>query len=429
MSDIIHTNSDFRKKVALITPMYQRMAQDGEAGIKSTVRNLEALAEQSYNVYLVEDGSKDGSQQWLEDYVQQNNSKINVILRPENGQKVGAIRDAVAALPEDSKYVLLTDDDTVVLNPENIEDVVNMIEEQGHAGSALKVVPSEVRKSDFNTGHKFKDGLKYIRAKFLNTLQDVDYSQSRVWAAYTVSPKLGVDAKSAKVRCIAGAGGVWKRDVLEEALKSHSGRHNGDDMELTAIIMDNGNSVTYTDKVIFETEVPKRYSDLLKQRKRWELGALETFAKEHKFYLREMKKWLVGTIKNPRKNFGKHRLAQTTLYEWSVWASVPFVMYSTFDAIKSGDENFMKNYYMIDTAYNGVFLGLAIKQKEVRSTKEALATLPAMMAYRALVTFPTKIGAIGKFIKNSVLNRYKTKSEHKVNIPTVLSSSVIVDED
>jgi cellulose synthase/poly-beta-1,6-N-acetylglucosamine synthase-like glycosyltransferase len=426
MSITSTTSLDFLEKTALVTPMYQRMKQDGEEGIQSTVDNLEGLAERGFNVYLAEDGSKDGSQEWLANYVQRAKSKINLILRPENGQKVGAIRDAVAALPKNIEYVVLTDDDTKILNPEGLEKTIAMLEEQGHAGSALKVVPSKVRKADFNTGHRIKDGLSYLRAKFLNVLQDVDYSQSRVWAAYTVSPKLGVDAKSAKIRCIAGAGGIWKRDILEKALQSHSGRHNGDDMELTAIIMDQGNSVTYTDDVTFETETPKTYSQLLSQRKRWELGALETFAKENRFYLREMKDWLVGTIKHPRKNFGKHRLALTTLYEWSVWASVPFVLYSTADAIKSGDETFMKNYYLFDTAYNGIFLGLAIKQKEVRSAKQALAVLPAMMAYRAFVTFPTKTSAIAKFVKNGISARRKAKAEQELSVPAVLSSSLML---
>ncbi len=390
--------------VAVVTPMYNRMKEDGEKGLRKTIQHLEDLAQQGYNVYLAEDGSEDGSREELIKYKIKNpNSKINIILYPENRQKVGAIEETVRNLPKEIEYVLLTDDDTRVLNPEGIEEVIEMLEAEGHAGAALKVVPAVVNKADFNNCETLKNKAKYHWAQGLRILQDMDYSQGRVWYGYTTSEKAGVKPEDSKVRCIAGAGGIWNRNVLEEAFRYHSRRHNGDDMELTALVLkiDNGaHSVTYTDKVVFETETPKTYRDLLKQRIRWELGALETYTKEGKFYLNQIKDWVLGLYTNTQEEFGKHRLASTTLYEWGVWAAVPIAGALTYDAIKTGNYEYLENFAIFDTIYNSALLGLAAKKKEIRSVKQAVLALPALMAYRVGVTFPGKVGAVGSGVKN-----------------------------
>jgi cellulose synthase/poly-beta-1,6-N-acetylglucosamine synthase-like glycosyltransferase len=419
----------YLERTAIITPMYQRMEQDGVEGISRTVNHLEDLAQKGHTVYLVEDGSKDGSQEWLKQYISDNSTKINIILRPENGQKVGAIKDAVEALPEDIDYVLLTDDDTHITNPEGIEDVIDLIEDQGHAGSALKVIPAEVKRENYDSGDRIRDKIKdsanYGWAQFLRVLQDIDYAHSRVWAGYTTNQeiedpdyegkrplrqlakdKFRVKHNNSKVRCLAGAGGLWKRDVIEKALQNHSMRHNGDDMELTALVMGEGHSVTYSPKITMETETPKSYRDLLKQRIRWDLGAIETYVKEKDFYLSDIVGFFKG-LKNPKKNWGKHRLAHTTMYEWSVFAGVPIVTYGAIQSLKEGDTTYLENYFAVDLAYNIIFTSIAIKQKEVRSVRQALASIPSLVAYRAALTYPGKTVAFAKFMNNEGIYKLK----------------------
>ena len=70
-------------------------------------------------------------------------------------------------------------------------------------------------------------------------------------------------------------------------MREHSGRHNGDDFESTVIALRSGYTTKYTDEVIVETIVPQTPKALFTQRRRWELGSLETYGKERKFLLNQ----------------------------------------------------------------------------------------------------------------------------------------------
>ena len=94
-------------------------------------------------------------------------------------------------------------------------------------------------------------------------------------------------SRSGHMRCIPGAGGIYQSTILLEALRHHSLRHAGDDMELTALVQKMGHKVGYYTKGIeVRTSVPRTLPGLIKQRIRWTRGAIETYIKERKFYLK-----------------------------------------------------------------------------------------------------------------------------------------------
>jgi cellulose synthase/poly-beta-1,6-N-acetylglucosamine synthase-like glycosyltransferase len=103
-----------------------------------------------------------------------------------------------------------------------------------------------------------------------------------------------------------------------EILDEHSGRHNGDDLESTAIALRKGYGVVYDPPVVVRTSVPQSARALYKQRKRWELGSLETYGKEKSFYFSQVKNL-------------KSRLGHVTLLDWYGWATVVLVPLYTFN--------------------------------------------------------------------------------------------------
>lgn len=235
------------------------------------------------------------------------------------------------------------------------------------AGLALKVVPS---------GDTLWDGL-----------QDFDYAMGRVWGAKYLK-------KAKKLRCIAGAGGIWRRTLLSTLLERHSGRHNGDDMELTAMAQGAGYDVEYESSVIVKTNVPKGLGTLITQRRRWELGALETFEKELGFY------W--SQVKNLR-----NRLGHITLWEWYNWIAFPIGMYIMFSIAVNGQEiRYLWNYYLWDLAITAIIAAFA--KSELKHAAEYLL-IPIMPIYRAAVMFPAKTLAACRFAKDRLsVHRFPT---------------------
>jgi cellulose synthase/poly-beta-1,6-N-acetylglucosamine synthase-like glycosyltransferase len=85
-----------------------------------------------------------------------------------------------------------------------------------------------------------------------------------------------------------GAGSCYKREVLIALFNEHSGCRNGEDRETTILGIKNGYRTFYMHDVLALTRPPLTFNKLLKQRIRWNLGYLETFAKERKYYFNQI---------------------------------------------------------------------------------------------------------------------------------------------
>jgi cellulose synthase/poly-beta-1,6-N-acetylglucosamine synthase-like glycosyltransferase len=194
-------------------------------------------------------------------------------------------------------------------------------------------------------------------------LQDLEYSIGRaVFGAYTSSQR--------KLRCVPGAARIWRRKVLLDVLKEHSGRHNGDDLEATAIALRKGYKMGYESSLMVRTLVPQNALELFRQRKRWELGSLETYGRERKFYLSQVK-----NIRN--------RLGHVTLLDWYSWCT----------AVLS--PLFLANWFFhlpVALAYALFELGLTVgagylARNEISNRKE-LVLIPLIPIYRFLGSIP-----------------------------------------
>jgi len=250
--------------------------------------------------------------------------------------------------------VLLTDFDSTIITPEMIEPVLERFRQNPRLASlSLRLLPEG----------------RSVFSKF----QDIEYAIGRgVFSRYLASEK--------KLRCVHGAAGIWRRQMLQEILMEHSGRHNGDDLENTAIAMRKGYAIGYEPSIVVETLVPQTTGDFFRQRRRWELGALETYQKENHFYLKQ--------IKNLRS-----RLGHVTILDWYAWGTT--LMFPVL--VVNGLVNHL-NFVI----YACVELSLTVtvsylSRNEVRNRNE-FVLIPVFPLYRIFATLP-RLAAMYRFLR------------------------------
>jgi cellulose synthase/poly-beta-1,6-N-acetylglucosamine synthase-like glycosyltransferase len=99
------------------------------------------------------------------------------------------------------------------------------------------------------------------------------------------------------IRVMPGAASCYRRDVLASIYHQHSGLRSGEDREATLIGLKMGYKTFYKNDILALTRPPLTFKALIKQRIRWNLGYLETFAKEKDYYFKEMARMTrVGVI-------------------------------------------------------------------------------------------------------------------------------------
>jgi glycosyltransferase involved in cell wall biosynthesis len=356
---------------SLVVPAYNE-----EDVIEDTLDHLTELEPYFDDVYLMDDASTDSSRERIEEYSREKDTDVKVAYMRENGNKVGAIEEAVRHTNSDN--VVLTDADTHLVTPEAVEDAEEHMEENGYGALAFKVVPDDSPEGPVDS--------------MWNRLQDFDYAMGRALASYTTGEKLRLDPDDKNVRCIAGAGGIYDTEVLEEALEHHSGRHAGDDMETTAIaqlLLDE--DVDYFSDVEFETEVPKDFSTLKDQRTRWSRGSIQAFSNHPGEYVKEAA--------------SLSRYGQTVAYEAGITAAAPVFLGKAAREASQGDvaqaADSIALWYGIDAAFTAG-LGAYSLNKDELEDKKNLALSPVMPLYRAGTFFPAKIGSQKQTIEEKV---------------------------
>lgn len=349
------------RRVDVIVPEYNEFSKLGDR-FYDQLCNLENLARQ-FNVFLIDDCSTDGSWERLVKVSKRICPHVHLLRMEKNGNKIFATRRALQISA--AEFVILTDFDSTISNPEDIQDSLEKFDANPKlAGMALRLLP------DGNL--------------VLSKLQDMEYAFSRaIFSRYMGSQQ--------KLRCIPGAAGLWRRKILLEALEEHSGRHNGDDLEATVIALRKGYSTQYERSIVVRTIVPKNTSELFKQRRRWELGVLETYEKERKFF--------VGQVKNLHSRLG--HVALLDLYTWTTLFLLPFFIITYFL------HPIMTVSYLV---LEFVLIGMAgyVSRSELQNKKE-LVLLPLFPVYLFLVTVP-RFPAMYQFLK---CHRSKPKNVYR----------------
>ena len=249
-----------KEKYRVIVPIY-----NGDGILEETLKEIGKLEYLDVCVF-VDDASRDGTKEILKEW---ETKLANVYYMEENGQKIGSIQKVLEEMKEEGKlpeYIILSDGDTFFYNHNTktaFRNAIDFLEENKLKAIAIKDVP-------------------YKNHNLLQRLQYWEYLSDR--CMHNILSRKGY------MRCICGAGGIYSSECLLKALKQHSLRHAGDDMEITCLVQKLGKVGYYNNDLEARTRVPNTWMGLFKQRIRWTLGAMDTYLKERDFYFGQVAK-------------------------------------------------------------------------------------------------------------------------------------------
>lgn len=160
------------KKIAIVIPIYNRLeiTKSGLLNIHLALLNVKENSQFNFDVIIVDDGSDDGSSEWIKE----NYPAIKILRGDGNLWWTGSVdlgsRVAVNELGYD--YVLLWNDDTIC-NQDYFEELINILNQSFYNNKILvsKVLWQDERDVIFNFGCYFdsKNG-----KKILNGSNEVD---------------------------------------------------------------------------------------------------------------------------------------------------------------------------------------------------------------------------------------------------------------
>ncbi|PIW70899.1 MAG: glycosyl transferase [Ignavibacteriales bacterium CG_4_9_14_3_um_filter_30_11] len=262
--------------VSIIVPVYN----EGVV-VEDSVRSLLGLNYSNYEIIIVNDGSKDNTQEVAESLVGyqkgvSSDIKISLINKP-NGGKAQALNAGIKY--SNAEIVLCMDGDSQ-LSPDSIKLAVRHFSnpEIGAVAGNVKVIN---------------------RGKLITDLQALEYIEGLNMAR---SAQSFINL----VNIIPGPIGLFRKKAIEEA-GFYSSDTFAEDADLTLKVLANGWKIYYEPNSISYTEAPEKLHQLLKQRYRWTRGIIQSIRKHKKLML------------NPTINFGDTFIMWTMAYEALIW--------------------------------------------------------------------------------------------------------------
>lgn len=277
--------SDYYVPITVIVPAYNE-----EVTVVETVRSLLALEYRSYEIIVVDDGSKDNTSQRLidafhmhlvhrpirrqiecqpEEFVYESrDQKVPLtLIRKKNGGKADSLNMGINA--SNLPYFICIDADSV-LQYDSLRKIAQPVLEQDNVvavGGIIRisndVLLEKGRVKKYNMPHNL-----------LASMQVVEYDRS------FLASRILFDKFNGSL-IISGAFGLFKKDVV---IAAGGYNHNtmGEDMELVVRLHEycTVNNMPYTIKYASDavcwTQAPEKLKDLCKQRKRWHLGLFQS---------------------------------------------------------------------------------------------------------------------------------------------------------
>ncbi len=322
------------------------------------------------DVVIIDDGSTDDSLDGLRAFVAEEECGFYVAAIHPNTNKVGALY--LTALELQHEYIIFSDFDTDLFGYENIpHELSKLTQDDDFLGGYFRMLPHE------GQGNVF-------------LFQQIEYSLARGLYKF--------HHQDNSVPVMPGAGSVYKRDILIAILEQHSGLRSGEDRESTLIGLKMGYKVKYINNVMILTRPPLTLKALIKQRVRWNLGYIETFAKEKEYYFEQAK--------------ALTRLGQRSMYDFSI---VVFLMlfpavasYSLFFGAKLLAGVFAATYLVYLAWCIALIILVPTESNEFKKRRNLSVLLYPV--FKFIVDYISWVGALIQFYKkNKAKNAYYKK--------------------
>lgn len=283
--------SEFYIPISIVVPAYNE-----EVTVVATVKSLLSLDYKSYEIIVVDDGSKDNTSQSLIDgfdmhqvqmpirrqipcqqeefvYLSTNEKVKLTLIRKRNGGKADALNMGINAASY--PYFICIDADSV-LQYDSLTNIAKPILEN----EDVVAVGGCVRPCN---GVEFENCRvkKYRLPKnLLACMQVLEYDRS------FLASRILFDKFNGSL-IISGAFGLFKKDVVI-ATGGYDAHTMGEDMELVVKLHDYCVSneqpylIHYAVDAICWSQVPESYKDLCKQRRRWHVGLFQSLYKHRR---------------------------------------------------------------------------------------------------------------------------------------------------
>ena len=280
--------SDYYLPISIIVPAYNE-----EITVADTVRSLLALDYRSYEIIVVDDGSKDRTSEVLaetfdmhlvhrpirrqincqrEEYVYETRAqKVPVtLIRKKNGGKADALNMGINAA--NFPYFICMDADSV-LQHDSLRRIAQPVLEDGK----VVAVGGIVRISNDVELENGRVKRYRLPRSILAFMQVLEYDRS------FLASRILFDRFNGSL-IISGAFGLFKKDTVI-AVGGYDNKTMGEDMELVVklheycTVNNIDYAIRYATDAICWTQAPERLRDLCKQRKRWHLGLFQSMYK------------------------------------------------------------------------------------------------------------------------------------------------------
>lgn len=290
--------------VSLIVPAYNEGVT-----IASTIRSLLALDYSLYEIIVVDDGSSDDTAQTVIDtfdlhaverpvqrrigcqpalalYENGSGSVPITLVKKRNGGKADALNMGINV--SHYPYFLCIDADSV-LQHDSLEKIVRPVLED----DTVVAVGGAVRPAN---GAELRDGrlVRYhLPQRLLAAMQVLEYDRS------FLASRILFDKFNGNI-IISGAFGLFKKSVVI-ACGGYDHTTMGEDMELCVKLhvfcreSARPYRIRYAADAVCWTQVPERFRDLCKQRRRWHIGLFQSMMK-HRRILGNPKYGAVGFV-------------------------------------------------------------------------------------------------------------------------------------
>lgn len=277
---------DYYVPVSIIVPAYNE-----EITITETIKSLLRLNYKSYEIIVVNDGSKDNTvdvvvstfglhkvqrpirrqlecRDIVEIYEGTGGSNVSItLINKENGGKADSINMGINA--SQYPYFICMDADSILEKDSLTKIATPVLENQD-----VVAVGSMIRISNDSV---FRDGElveMHLPKKLIAAFQVLEYERS------FLASRILLDKFNANL-IISGAFGLFKKDAVI-AVGGYKTNCMGEDMELIMKLhaYHRSNHIPYAIKYAYDaicwTQAPESLRDLIKQRRRWHIGLIQS---------------------------------------------------------------------------------------------------------------------------------------------------------
>lgn len=225
-------------RITAIVPVY-----NGERDIRRTVAGLYRSCQFLHEIIVVNDGSRDGTQQVLDDLALEFPS-LRIFTHRNRAGKSAAVNHAARFARGD--FLLLLDDDTQV-HPDAIPYLARAFADQRVGAASGNILVSNARQNP------------------LTALQSLEYLLS-------ITVGRGFLGYIGALSCCSGAFTMFRKSAFDSVGGLNVGP--GEDLEITLRLRRAGFRVSFVREAVAETSVPETPGALARQRLRWDRDAL-----------------------------------------------------------------------------------------------------------------------------------------------------------